>query len=185
MFSKTQYQTLQTSAIQNYLSKLRFNRKFPAAVIFGPAKFGGQDEKEIFSIMAKKQIKLLMGHVRNGDETGKLILCELDYIQVSGLSHSILHSKTPINFMKQTPKCWISDFKAIMTETEGEVKIHNQWVPSIQRKYDSMLMERFQLLDLRQEHSKYTKQLHNVPTNILSSRYYFVRWKTSLQSTIK
>ena len=44
--------------------------------------------------METLQTKLLLGHLRNGDETGQLLLADLEYTQIiSGLEHSILHKK--------------------------------------------------------------------------------------------
>jgi hypothetical protein len=110
--------------------------------------------KKIFNIMAINQIKLFIGHVRNNDDTGKLLLSELEYVQlIAGIQHPVLNKSTPTNFLKWTPSCWITNFKIILTHIEGETKIANQWIPSTQRKKDTFLMESF---------FKYTQDTHTL-----------------------
>ena len=111
-FTPEKCKYLQTQAFKTYLPKIGFNRKFPQQIIFGPSKYGGWGEKQIYSIMAINQIKLFMGHIRNKDDTGKLLLSELEYVQlISGMQHPILNRSTKNTFLKWTPSCWITNFK--------------------------------------------------------------------------
>ena len=102
------------------------------------------EKKKLYNIMAINQIKLFIGHVRNNDDTGKLLISELEYVQlISGIQHPVLNKGTPTHFLKWTPQCWITNFKLILSHIEGETKIANQWTPSLQRKNDIFLMEAF------------------------------------------
>jgi hypothetical protein len=94
--------------------------------------------------MAINQIKLFTGHVRNNDDTGKLLRSELEYAQlISGVEYPILNKSTNDKFLKWTPSCWITNFKLILKNIEGETKLDNQWHPSLQRKKDVFLMEAY------------------------------------------
>ena len=94
--------------------------------------------------MVTLQTKLFLGHIRNKDETGDLLLTDLEFTQVhSGLEHSILHSHTPLTFLLWTEKTWMTDYKRILHHTQGEIKIDKQWLPSRQRKHDRFLMNAF------------------------------------------
>ena len=76
-----------------------------------------------------------MGHIRNNDDTGKLLLSELECVQlISGMQHPILNKSTKNTFLKWTPSCWITNFKLILNHIDGETKIENQWQPLLQRK---------------------------------------------------
>ena len=106
-FTPKQCKYLQTQAFKTYLPKIGFNRKFPQQIIFGSPEYGGWGEKKIFNIMAINQIKLFTGHVRNNDDTGKLLRSKLEYVQlISGVEYPILNKSTNNNFLKWTPSCW-------------------------------------------------------------------------------
>ena len=142
--SPEQCHSLQSQALKTYLPKIGFNHKFPQKVIYGPPHFGGWGEKKLYNIMAINQIKLFIGHVRNNDDTRKLLISELEYVQlISGIQYPVLNKGTPTHFLKWTPPCWITNFKLILTHNEGETKIANQWTPSLQRKNNIILMEAF------------------------------------------
>ena len=134
-FTPEKCKYLQTQAFKTYLPKIGFNRKFPQQIIYGPPKYGGWGEKQIYSIMAINQIKLFMGRIRNNDDTGKLLLSELEYVQlISEMQHPILNKSTKNIFLKWTPSCWITNFKQILNHIDGKTRIENQWQPSLQRK---------------------------------------------------
>ena len=78
-----------------------------------------------------------MGHIRNNNNTGKLLLSELEYIQL--ISGPILNKSTKNNFLKWTPSCWITNFKQILNHIDSKTRIENQWQPSLQRKKMSFL----------------------------------------------
>ena len=64
----------------------------PKAIIFGPTKYGVWGEKDRFIHMTIQQTKLLLGHIKNDDETGKLLITNLEYTQLmSDLEYPILN----------------------------------------------------------------------------------------------
>ena len=90
------------------------------------------------------QTKLLLEHIRNGYETGKLLITDLEYNQlISGLEYPILPQKTSLQFLILTEHTWMTDYKKILQETQGELQISNQWLPSKQRKHEKFLMTTF------------------------------------------
>ena len=139
-FTPDQCTTLQNLAGQDYLPKLGFNRKIPKDIFYGPSKLGGWGERDLFIHMETLQTNLLLGHIRDG----KLLVSDLDYTQIlSGMKHSILHQKTPSHFIKRTEHTWMTDYKRILQETKGGVKISNQWLPSRQSKHNKFSMPIF------------------------------------------
>ena len=99
-FTPEQCNSLQHHAAQSYLPKLGFNRKLPKPIVFGPSKYGGWGERDLFIHMTIQQTKLLLGHMRNGDETGKLLTTDLEYTQIySSIDTPILHRTTPPHFL--------------------------------------------------------------------------------------
>merc|ERR1712183_568249 len=106
-FSPDQCSTLQNLAAQAYLPKLGFNRKLPKAILFGSTIYGGWGKKDLYIQMIIQQTKLFLGHIRNKDETGRLLISKLEYTQlVSGIGQPILHNSTPTSFLQWTPTTW-------------------------------------------------------------------------------
>ena len=104
--------------------------------------------------MPINEIKLFIGHIRNKDDTGKLSLSELEYVQlISGMQCPILNKSTKNTFLKWTPSCWITNFKQILKHIDGETRIENQWQSSLQRKKDVFLMEPY---------AKFTKDINTL-----------------------
>lgn len=63
-----------------------------------------------------------MGHIRNNDNTGKL-LNELEYVQLtSRMQNPILNKSTKNTFLKWTLACQITNFKHILNHIDGETK---------------------------------------------------------------
>ena len=77
-FSPTQCNELQNIATQAYFPKLGFNRKMPKEIIYGPPEYGGWGERDLFCQLAMDQTKIFLGHIRNKDETGDLLLTNLE-----------------------------------------------------------------------------------------------------------
>ena len=87
---------------------------------------GGWGEKELFSQLAIQQTKMFLGYLRNEDETGKMLTSELEFTQlISGWTYPILHQQTPLFFLKWTPDMWITNFKRILHNLDGHVRINN------------------------------------------------------------
>ena len=98
----------------------------------------------MFIHMIIQQTKLLLGHMRNGDETGKLLTTDLEYTQIySGIDTPILHRTTPPHFLQWREPSWMTNYKRILLDTNGEITINQQWLPSPQRKHDRFLMPTF------------------------------------------
>ena len=98
--------------------------------------------KDLFIHLATQQTKIFLGHIRNGDETGKLLINELEFTQLhSGLTQPILNRKTPIDFITWTPDTWITNYKLILNKLNGEMTLENTWTPKLLRKHNISLME--------------------------------------------
>merc|ERR1712183_1110889 len=131
-------QILPNPGLQNLFTKNRFQQEIPSTNHLWIPRIRRMGRKKIFNIMAINQIKLFTGHVRNNDDTGKLLCSELEYVQlISGVEYPILNKSTNDNFLKWTLSCWITNFKLILKHLEGETKLDNQWHPSLQRNKTS------------------------------------------------
>ena len=70
-FTKQQLKPIQTVIDQAYKPKTRLNKKFPTEVLQGPSEFNGLSTIPLIITQGYKQTQLLIGSLRNGDDTGK------------------------------------------------------------------------------------------------------------------
>ena len=76
--------------------------------------------------MVIQQTKLFIGHMRNGDETGKRLISVLEYTQtISGIDQPVLNKETPTHFLKWTPTTWITNYKKLLQSTQGAIHLNN------------------------------------------------------------
>ena len=57
------------------------NRNFPNAVVQGPTLYCGLAQPLLYTLQGHKQLQLLIGTIRNQDETGDLARASLEYEQ--------------------------------------------------------------------------------------------------------
>ena len=98
-FTKQQLQPIQTIIDQAYKPKIGLNRKFPTEVLQGPPEFNGLSTIPLITTQGFKQTQLLIGSLRNDDDTGKLTSATLQYEQIdSGLTTPILQTTTTLTY---------------------------------------------------------------------------------------
>ena len=94
------------TAFKAYLTHMGLNRHYPRKVIFELEGCGGHGELYLSTVQGYKQLQLLVGNLRNWDETGTFIQQELDYLQlVIEVSITIMSKDTSLEFtvwMKDT-----------------------------------------------------------------------------------
>ncbi len=138
-YTSNQLQAIQSTIIGQCLSVAGYNNKFPRAVVFGPAHFGGMGWENILGLSIFEKVKLLIGSVRLGDTLGHMILIQLTWLQLfAGSSVPILQSKRVIPYL---PAGWLTNIHAILVEHRIQVELASGWLPSIQRENDRVLMD--------------------------------------------
>ena len=110
-----------------YRPKIGLNRNFPNAVVQAPSLYCGLSKPPLYTIQGHKQLQLLLGTIRNQDDTGDLARASLEYEQQeSGYIMPILDKNTPINYQKWSPDTWIGSIKSFLHSMDATVKIYNQ-----------------------------------------------------------
>ena len=99
----------------------------------------------LYTIQGSKQLQLLIGTIRNQDDTGDLARAPLEFEQQeSGYITPILHADTSTEYQRWSPYTWISSIKQFLSTMKGTVQIFDQWCPTAQRQHDKSLMFAFQ-----------------------------------------
>ena len=94
-FTTQQLKPIQTITDQAYKPKIGLNRNFPTAVLQGPLEYNGLSTTPLITTQGFKHTQLLIGSLRNEDDTGNLTNATLQYEQLkSGLTTPILRQST-------------------------------------------------------------------------------------------
>ena len=138
-FTSNRLEVITKKVMGPCLSAAGYSSKMPRAVVFGPSTYGGMQWETPLSILLTSQLTMLIGSIRLDDIIGKLILIQLEWIQlVSGLGTPILEYTKIIDYI---PSGWIQNLHRLLVETGLQVKIDNSWRATKRRVKDDIIME--------------------------------------------
>ena len=138
-FTVAQCSKVQQSIISPCLSAAGYCNKMPRAVVYGPIQFGGMDWDNCGVVLLYEKLKLLIGSVRLQDKVGKLIEMQLTWLQIfAGSSTPVLQSEIKIPYL---PWGWLNTIHHHLVQHQIQVEVWNSWVPTIQSKEDSVIMD--------------------------------------------
>ena len=138
-FTPAQLLTIQRKIIGPSLAAAGFNSKMPRVVVFGPSSHGGMNWYAPYFIQLYEQIKLVIGSIRLEDTVGRLLVLQLQWLQVTaGTSIPLLASQKNIPYL---PQCWLQSLHTKMVDTKLQILLEKQWVPHICRENDKVIMD--------------------------------------------
>ena len=129
-FTRTQCSRLDTLLRKNVLPKLRLNRHYPGAVLYGPTCYGGMEFLNVFPLQLQTQLLYLLKQLRWNKTVANDIRVTLETTQLcSGLINPIMEFVSPpISYLgSSNASLWIEDI----------------WTPILQHDGDASLMEAF------------------------------------------
>ena len=104
-FTEKQLNNIQKRIIGPCLAAAGFNSKMPRAVVFGPALYGGMNWTSPFTMHLYEKIKFVVGSIRLSDTVGKLLLLQVQWMQLfAGTSSPLLDTDTEIPYL---PLSWL------------------------------------------------------------------------------
>jgi len=140
-YTPAQCPHIQAPALAALLPKLRLNRDSPRVIIFSGPKYGGLGLPDMMDDQGYGQLLLFIGHVKLGDDNGKLILSMISHMQLGiGTASPILSLPFPI-FEKWIEYNWITSVWSYVSSAKATIEIQHQWVPKISRQGDSMIID--------------------------------------------
>ena len=132
---------LQTKADKYYIPKLGLSSKFPRVVLRGSYKFGGFNQSTLQMSQTHKQIQMIIGCTRDQNDTGTLLECSINIIQLeAGVTTPILSADTPPDFIHYTTRTWIHSIKESLIQIKGSINLPIFWYPKLQREGDTNIM---------------------------------------------
>jgi hypothetical protein len=140
-FTEKQTHALQGSLTQATLNGLGYNRKTPAAIVYGPTSLGGIGMRHIFAEQGTMQAQIVIQHLRSFTQLGATIVIQLNWAQiVSGRGTPILEIPQEI-LPHLDSEQWIQTLRRFLALSCITLHISNIDVPYGKRINDQILMD--------------------------------------------
>jgi len=134
---------IQAPALMATLPKLKINWNTARAIVHGPANYGGLTLKHLYCEQANGQLRLLLGHLRNRDHTGELIIIAISYKQILVGSTKPFWNLPYSKYSKWIEDCWLKSVWEFINRVGISIEARRAWTPSVPRENDSTLMTIF------------------------------------------
>ena len=116
------------SSVGRSVAPLGLNKHFPPALFHAGSDVLGLDIDNFTVVHRIAQLQLLLGHLKKGDCTGKLIAIDPDYLEkVIGLGHFPLAVPHVVN-MDHVPQTWITSISLFFHQQECTVEMRHDKV---------------------------------------------------------
>lgn len=130
---------IQQQAVNSFLPQMGYNRHFPRALTFLPRHFGGLHLIDLYTLQGMRHIFMIIRHLRKQTAIGHKFQITLDSYQLqTGLHQPVFINLHPIPY---TTNPWISSTRDFLHHIDGQLHIHNTWVPQPLRENDTNLMQ--------------------------------------------
>jgi hypothetical protein len=138
---------IQAPAFAALLSKLHLNQHTPHAVLFGEHKFGGLSLPDLYTDQGYGQLRLLLGHPRIKDDTGRLILIAISHLQLHVGSATPFFSLPYPHYARWIDHNWLTSIWKHTLQLKMSVEVEHHWLPTVSRVNDVLLMDFFMTLN--------------------------------------
>jgi len=125
------------------LPKLKLNRNTSRAIIHGPSRYGGLNMSHVYGEQGNGQLRLLLGHLRNRDHTGELIIIAMSYLQILTGSTRCFLNLPFAKYSKWMERTWLTSIWELLDRVQFTIDMRRAWTPSAQRQGDAALMTMF------------------------------------------
>ena len=131
--------TVQTQVLQAMLNKLGYSRTTPIEIRHGPSTMGGLDLYDLRTEVGICQLKYFRDSVYSNTEAGKLMLINVQYMQLeSGLSQPLLeHPQIRISYLTPT---WTTSLRQFLYQHNLQVTLTDQYLIKHRGVHDECIM---------------------------------------------
>lgn len=146
--TQKQCQYVQAPALAALIPKLHVNRHIAHVIIFGAHRYGGLSLPDLYTDQGYGQLKLLIGHIKLGDDIGKLILIAMSHLQLHIGSEFPFFTCSYPPYAKWIDQNWLASIWKHMHQLQIKVEVENHWTPRRARQNDVLLMDEFMKYNL-------------------------------------
>jgi hypothetical protein len=129
------------------LPRMHINRNTSRSIVHGPVLLGGMAIPHLFTVQGIDKLHLFLGHLRLGDDTGKLIRIDLSYVQLLTGTATFFLNKPYSNYT-WLEWGWLTSLWSFVSNTQLSFDMPSHWVPMLPRRHDLYLMDYFIALRL-------------------------------------
>ncbi|MGH7974392.1 MAG: hypothetical protein ACREBR_02605, partial [bacterium] len=122
---------IQRPVLNAVLAKTGMNRNMPRAVIFGPHELGGLNWPNLYTEIGINHLKYLIGHIRMGDVTGKLMEISLAHLQLRTGSGRPALTAPIADYTYALEGTWIEWVWSFTSEMNASIELTDGWVPEL------------------------------------------------------
>jgi hypothetical protein len=140
--SKKDCEEIQRSVVNAILPKTGITRTAPRAVVFETAQYGGLSLTHLAALQGHTRLQYLLGHLRCGDATGRLMQMLLEYTQLEcGCRGNPLAQDYNTYSALLINTNWITEVWEHLHTCKAKVEIDGLWQPTENRVHDIVIME--------------------------------------------
>jgi ribonuclease HI len=139
-FTQDQCDRISSPALRACMSKMGYNRNMPKEVVYGPVELFGVGLHDIFIEQGVKSVTMLVGHIRQDSDTGRMMRIELQWCQVqAGTSINLLEDpQVPIDYIET---CWIMSVRDFLSMYNLHLEFSQLARPVVQCVHDEFIMD--------------------------------------------
>jgi len=141
MLTHQQCRRIQAPVLEAILPKMHLNRHTLHAILFAGPRYGGIEFPDKYTDMGHGQLRYFLGHLKLGDEVGKLLLALVNHTQLQVGSHTPFFKLPYPSFTKLIDHTWVTSIWKFTHQAQLTVEVEHQWVPSLARQQDAALMD--------------------------------------------
>ena len=122
------------------LSKMGYNPNMPREVVYGPSELGGLAFADYFIEQGIAHVSMLVGHLRQGSETARLIKIALQWCQVQAGTaiHLLASPQVPIEYIET---CWIMCLRSFLCTCDLRIDLTELEQPTLLCCGDEFIMD--------------------------------------------
>jgi len=139
--TEKQCRHIQAPAVEAILPKLHLNRHTSHALLFAGERYGGVGFPAEYTDQGFNQMKMLVGHLKLGDDNGSLIRCLVTHTQLQTGSVTPFFQLPYQKYASWVDRTWVSSIWEFASRFKMKLDIENHWVPKVSWEKDVAIMD--------------------------------------------
>ena len=141
LLTRSQLAQVQAPSLTEAINAMGLNSTFPRCVLYGDNRYQGLEMTNLYVYQGIEKIKMYVGHIRLGSETGNLIQIEKSYLELESGRGKCPLASPEICADSWMPRTWITTLGNFLCECDGSLHSNDARIIGKQRENDRFLMD--------------------------------------------
>jgi len=128
--TEDQCSKIQSPALIAFLQRNGIASTMSRNLVFASHRYGCLGIKNLYTDMGVKKITMMLGHIRKGDKTGKILQVALGCLQQEVGLHTPVLESSYTKFACLTTHSWMRQLWKFVSEFGGTIGVLSTWIPS-------------------------------------------------------